>query len=281
MNIPYHLSRIQGVVRRRIYHATLARRVSKPFEGNQRVKASVYTLSCERDLPEQVAAIYSFLTHVGIPDAFNVVSDGTYTSESRQTLRSIHPCVNVRELGEFISHDFPDHLTAFVKNTLWGKKLAVELSMPVDNCAIWMDCDILFFRGGEQITRICHEPDANCYYLPDNVAWLDPDLLEGDDSRLPPVNAGFFILKRQLDWSLALDRLRKLGGKYHTYTEQTLVHLTMHNEDAQRLDPSIFVLQTDDRFIYTDLYSKKPIALRHYVTPVRHKFWNALTQANG
>ena len=36
------------------------------------------------------------------------------------------------------------------------------------------------------------------------------------------------------------------------------------------------VLQLDDQFVYSDRYAKPAIALRHYVNPVRHKFWTSL-----
>jgi hypothetical protein len=38
---------------------------------------------------------------------------------------------------------------------------------------------------------------------------------------------------------------------------------------------SRYVLQLDDQFIYPDCYAGSQIVLRHYVNPVRHKFWNA------
>ena len=50
----------------------------------------------------------------------------------------------------------------------------------------------------------------------------------------------------------------------------------MHANGAVALDPGKFVLQLDDQFIYRDRYASASIAIRHYVNPVRHKFWTAL-----
>jgi hypothetical protein len=60
------------------------------------------------------------------------------------------------------------------------------------------------------------------------------------------------------------------------FTNQTMTHLAMHANDAQPLDPRRFVLQLDDQFIYRDRYAGRQLALRHYVNPVRHKFWTSL-----
>jgi hypothetical protein len=38
------------------------------------------------------------------------------------------------------------------------------------------------------------------------------------------------------------------------------------------------VLQLDDQFVYADWYAGPQIVLRHYVGPVRHKFWMSLNR---
>ena len=55
-----------------------------------------------------------------------------------------------------------------------------------------------------------------------------------------------------------------------------MTHLTMHANGARALDSQKFVLQLDDQFVYRDRYASREIVLRHYVNPVRHKFWTAL-----
>jgi hypothetical protein len=278
MNIPYHLSRVQGQIRRKMFGATLARHPIRPLEQCRRIDAVVYTMSCERDLPEQVASIYSLFTHVGIPDSFVIASDGSYTNESIKTLESIHECIQVKQLDELVSRNLPKCIADYANVHLFGRKLALIFSIPVEKCTVWIDSDILFFQRGDELASLCNTDDSNVYYLPDNEAWIDPSMLREGEEGMSPINAGFFILKRQLNWTESLRRLEALAGKYHTYTEQTSVQIAMYQSGAQALDPSLFVLQTDDRFIYSDLYSKSPIALRHYVGPVRHKFWNALRQ---
>ena len=77
------------------------------------------------------------------------------------------------------------------------------------------------------------------------------------------------------DWSLALQRLRELMSAPSFFTNQTVTHLAMHASRAQPFDPQTFVLQLDDQFVFPDRYAGPNIALRHYVNPVRHKFWSS------
>src|SRR5213594_3621452 len=96
--------------------------------------------------------------------------------------------------------------------------------------------------------------------------------------KLNPTNTGFILLFRTLDWSLGLERLRMLSGPPNFFTNQTVTHLCMHANNGLALDPGKFVLQLDDQFIYRDRYAGHSLAMRHYVNPVRHKFWTALAR---
>jgi hypothetical protein len=51
----------------------------------------------------------------------------------------------------------------------------------------------------------------------------------------------------------------------------------MHANAALRFDPAKYVLQLDDQFVFSDRYANPSLALRHYVNPVRHKFWTSLS----
>ena len=75
---------------------------------------------------------------------------------------------------------------------------------------------------------------------------------------------------------LSLERFLKLDGPPTFFTNQTMTHLTMRAHGARALDSKKFVLQLDDQFVYRDRYASREIVLRHYVNPVRHKFWTAL-----
>ena len=57
------------------------------------------------------------------------------------------------------------------------------------------------------------------------------------------------------------------------FTEQSIVHLTMHHNHALPFCSDKYVVKTEDQFIYPDKFASQAIALRHYVSDVRYKFW--------
>ena len=66
VNVGYHTARIQGKMMRSLYQAVLPQIVKLPISQTQKIPISVYALSCERDLPEQVASLRSFIRYAGI-----------------------------------------------------------------------------------------------------------------------------------------------------------------------------------------------------------------------
>jgi hypothetical protein len=92
------------------------------------------------------------------------------------------------------------------------------------------------------------------------------------------VNTGVLLLFEKLDWTLAVRRFLELPGLPDFFTNQTMTHLTMHAIGASPLDEKKYVLQLDDQFVYPDRYACRDLALRHYVNPVRHKFWTTLVR---
>ncbi|MEY2572744.1 MAG: hypothetical protein QOJ87_957, partial [Verrucomicrobiota bacterium] len=113
-------------------------------------------------------------------------------------------------------------------------------------------------------------------YLADCHFSGDERLLRGADEAAQPVNTGFVLLFQKLDWSLSVERFLELRGAPTFFTNQTMTHLTMHANGAAPFDSRKYVLQLDDQFVYPDRYANRAIALRHYVNPVRHKFWTSL-----
>ncbi|MDZ8239550.1 MAG: hypothetical protein RMZ69_20775 [Nostoc sp. ChiQUE01a] len=273
INLGYHTAKIQGKFNRSLYKAALSQIVSIPIKQTQQVPISIYAFSCERDLPEQVASIRSFIRHVGIPDTFTVISDGSYTDSSCNLLRRIHPCVQVVLLQNFLRTDLPQCVLDYAQLHPLGKKLSALMSIPINGTTIYTDSDILFFPGGVDLINLSNSDKKYSLYLPDCFTSLDERVLYNDSEKSNPVNAGFILFSHELDWSFAIERLGNLQ-EYPTYfTEQTIVHLTMHQNHAEPLCSKKYVLNVEVQFIYPDKFANKNIALRHYVSDVRHKFW--------
>ena len=276
INFGYHLARAEGATIQRIYGASLpaiarqqiAPRCTLPFE--------VYSYSGEAALPEQVASIRSLLRHVGRPTKFTVVSDGTYSEQSIALLQSLDPSISVSQASAWAPADAEGKLREYLTEHPTGKQLALIMSLPQRGPALYIDSDVLFFRGADALQLLGPGNAAPAQYLADCQVSADERLFRSAAERENPVNTGVVFLREKLDWSLGLARFLELDGAPNFFTNQTITHLAMHANGAIALDPSKFVLQLDDQFVYADRYAGPAIALRHYVNPVRHKFWTSL-----
>jgi hypothetical protein len=273
VNIPYHIARFQGGTTRLIYKSILNLIVHTPISQTKKISANVYSMSCERDLPEQVASIRSFIRYVGVPDRFTIISDGSYSEVSCKLLCQIHPCVEVLLIENLIGNNLPKCVYEYASQQAMGKKLAVLLSLPILKTTIYTDSDILFFPGGEDLVNIVTSSDRSSRYLPDCATKMDNRVIYDEAEKLDPVNGGFIIFKDKPNWEFALERLSKLTELNNYFTEQTLVHLTMHHNNAKPLCAEKYILNVTDQFIYQDKFADKKIALRHYVSDIRYKFW--------
>jgi hypothetical protein len=225
-------------------------------------------------LPEQVRSIRSFLRHVGRPKSFTVITDGSHSARSIDLLKKIDPAVSIRPAGQHLPPDLPERFRSYVTAYPMGKQLGLILSLPRDGPALYLDSDVLFFPGAADLAWDFAGEETPAFYLPDcQDCSADSRVLRGPNELLQPVNSGLLVLLRPLDWSLGIRRFLELEGEPNFFTNQTIVHLVMHANGAFPLDATRYVLQLDDQFIYTDRYASPRLVLRHYVNPVRHKFW--------
>ena len=273
INIGYRAARLRGKIIRSLYRRSLTQIVKISIPQTRKIKIAVYSLSCERDLPEQVASIRSFIRHVGIPDQFTVISDGTYSRESCQLLRKIHPCVEIVDQQKLVRTDLPQCIYDYAEHHPLGKKLAALISIQINQVTLYTDSDILFFPDASELITLAALDDKCSRYLLDCAISLDERILYDESEKLNPVNSGLILFKKQLDWSFGIERLVKCQESPNYFTEQTIVHLTMHYNHNVPLCSKRYVVSLDDQFIYSDNYANQKIALRHYVNPVRHKFW--------
>lgn len=275
-NYGYHLARAQGRAVRAIYRAFLPSTARRRLPGSAEVPLSVFSYSGESTLPEQVASIRSFLKYVGRPRKFTVVSDGTLSPRSIAILKSLN-CV-IASSAQWLPKDLPTKTHPYLTAHPTGKQLALIMSLPVDGPTLYVDSDVLFFPGAKDLTQLLEGGGAPAFYLADCRLSADERLFRGDAEKAHPVNTGVLVLFEKLDWSLALGRFLELQGAPDFFTNQTMTHLTMHANGALPLDSRKYVLQLDDQFVYGDRYASSGLVLRHYVNPVRHKFWTTIAR---
>lgn len=277
-NFGYHLARLEGDWRRKAYRAALPALTRRTVRAPRSIPIAVFAYSNEASLPEQVRSIRSFLRHAGRPKSYTVVSDGSHSERSLELLRAIDPVVSVRPAGQSLPSHLPEKFLRYVTTYPMGKQLGLIMSLPRGRePALYVDSDVLFFAGASDLLRLAGARDVPAYYLPDCQTGSDDARLYRDPSEsLCPVNSGLLLLFRPLDWSLGMQRYEELEGEPTFFTNQTIVHLAMHANGAAPLDPAKYLLQLDDQFIYPDRYAGRRLAARHYVNPVRHKFWTTL-----
>ncbi len=275
-NLPYHLARLEGIMMRRLYRAAVPIIVRRGVRISREAEFDVFAYSGESTLPEQVASLRSFLTNVGRPRCFVIFSDGSYTARSIQLLKNIDPVVEIRESLPSLPPELPEKVRRYLTTHPTGKQLAVIMSLPLNNPALYTDSDVLFFPGASELASLAAAPATCAFYLPDHRFSGDERLLLNAEEKENPVNIGLLLFFRKLDWSLGLERLAKLEGPPNFFTGQTITHLCLHANGAVPFDPQKFILQADDEFGYADRYANGSLAIRHYVNPIRHKFWAAL-----
>lgn len=275
-NVGYHLARLRGNCCRRLYRLFLPLITRRRIDSPRSIALDVFAYSGEQTVPEQIASIRSFFRHVGRPKSFTIVSDGSHSSKSIQLLEEVDPIVSVQLAIQPPDRNLSEKLRRYLSSHPTGKQLALIMSLPADGPALYLDSDVLFFDAGFDLVRRVREQNISAYYLADCQFSGDPRLVRDLAEQKEPVNTGVLLLFKKIDWSLSIDRFSQLDGEANFFTNQTLTHLAMHANGARPFDPAKYVLQLDDQFVYPDRYAGPNLALRHYVNPVRHKFWTSL-----
>ena len=278
MNVPYHSARLEGTIARSLYRAALPVIVRQTIRVVRELSFSVFAYSGENTLPEQVASIRSFLTHAGRPKQFVVVSDGSYTSASIELLEKIDNAVRVQTTPPPLPPGLPNTIQSYLTTHPTGKQLALLMSLPTNGPTLYTDSDVLFFPRACELADLSNGQSISALYLADYQFSGDQRLIRDPSEKRNPANTGFVFLFRKLDWSRGLERLQMLSGEPNFFTNQTVTHFCMHANGAVAFDPAKFVLQVDDQFIYRDRYAGRSLAVRHYVNPIRHKFWTVFAR---
>jgi len=272
-----------AVAARRAYEGRVSRLTAEEIVSDAPpVALHVLSFSCERDLPEQVASVRSFLAHVGVPTELTIVSDGSHAQDSRDLLEAIHPSIKVFDWRSVARPGLPQALWDYAEVSWRGKKHLVLVSLPVDRPLLYTDADILFFAGAAELRELPGEAGAGPRHLLDcegEGPFLDVSMLMNHREEAEGINSGFMFIPKPLDWTPALVRMeQRLRSGRATFTGQTVVHLTLHGAGARSFDRSRYVVAIHDRALVEDPYAGPATVLRHYVMPVRHKFWITLSR---
>jgi hypothetical protein len=278
-NYGYHLARAEGAWFRRFYRARLSAIVRQSIPATATLPFEVFSYSGENMLPEQIASIRSLLRFAGRPGRFTVVSDGSHSGRGLELLRRLDPSVCVSPASDWVPPQaLPPAASSYLATHPTGKQLALIMSLPRNGPTLYIDSDVLFFPAARALSSLPGQSNAPALYLADCRLSADERLYRTETEQQNPVNTGVLFLTRTIDWSKSIDRFLELEDAPNFFTNQTMTHLAMAAAGAEALDPAKFVLQLDDQFEFFDRYASRDLVLRHYVNPVRHKFWTTLAR---
>ncbi len=273
MKIGYHFALRWALWKRKTYARRLSQVAKEPQKVAPETDATLYAFSGTRDLPEQVACLKSFLRHAANPRKIVVVGDGTHTEADRAILRALHPSLETLPWDAFLTKDLPEGLLTYAKAQPLGKKIAVLMSVPLTGPWVFSDSDILYFPAAADLRERLQPSKGGVEFLEDCYPSLDGRLVRGGEEKLPPVNSGFVIVHRPLDWSEAMERFAGMTGEPGYFTEQTLFHLAVRRSGGRALPKERYIIQSDDQWMAKDRHTGPGVALRHYFSSLRYKMW--------
>jgi hypothetical protein len=272
-SIAFHIMIRLARWRRSRFAANLTK-FATPVDGAAReVPATLLAFCGRRDLPEQVASWRSFQLWVGRPRRAVLVSDGTLEEADFKLLRALEPRIEINSIEQFGGPTATESMRRYAAAQPMGRKLFVMRAMDSLAPVIYADSDILYFPAAAELLEPRFWDAANPSYLLDPYPSLDLRLVSGEGERLNPVNGGFVVVRRALEWTEPMRRLEALSGDPAFFSEQTLLHLAIRFSGGRPLDPAQYVLRNEDQWSATDWFAGPQVALRHYISSLRHKMW--------
>jgi hypothetical protein len=226
-----------------------------------------------RDFPELYFSIQSFLAFAGTPTAVYVVTDGSMTASHATILSASFPLARMIDWSDVEKKITYEGLLTFSRKHPLGKKLSTIIQFNTQGPFLFSDSDILYFMGARRLSD--HLKTTTHLFLEDCSPAFDPRIIPNPPTDCSPTNTGFLFINKSIPWADKLDFVDRncLEGPLH-HTEQTIIHLALRSVPSKVLNRKKFVVETADQFLFSDSFYSPSIILRHYVQPVRYKFWN-------
>ena len=273
----YHFAWRYGDLKRSQYARRIGGRPTRFSTTARPLDFAVAMLVGRASLPDMCRSLASLVAHVGQPQPLLIASDGT---ADRATVTALLSACGVTYPCEFqVVDGSPLGLTlapATAAHPMVRKLTLIADLIPAHGLpTLYVDSDVVFFPAADDLAGVLSASPGPAYML-DKEPTFDARLIDDAAELASPANGGFLWLPRALNWDRARDRLARLGPSFEPthFTEQTAVHLAMHDSGGVAFDPRTFVLSVADQFEWRDRFADQPgIVCRHYVRPVRHKMW--------
>jgi hypothetical protein len=273
-SVAFHLTYRWARIRRHRFAARLSAEAARPLPAGPVLEHVRLASYCgRRDFPELVASWHSFRKFAGRPAESWLLSDGSLGRTEAEVIRRLEPHTRVLEFEELDPRLLTPRLLHYAAARPLGKKLCLLRQLSEGPRWIFSDSDLLYFPGAAGLGQPAWWAGGQCRFLLDQVASLDPQIETADTPAGQPVNSGFLAAAGPLDWTEALARLEARTGPYSFFTEQTVCHLACHRSGGLPLDPARCIMRNEDQWLPRDLYARRELVFRHYISSFRQKMW--------
>lgn len=240
------------------------------LQPNKMVDYDVISFSGAGSFADQLLSVYSFVLNAGVPQSWTLYSDKSYTEYHVNIFQKYFPFLTVKDwdIFDFIHRD--DCLKEYLKTCHLAKKVNILLGHVCKRQTIYTDSDVVFYSLFKNYLNA--ELKKGLWYSPDAMKKKRQTPLKiGKEGY--NLNSGFLVLNNTFNGNDVLSYFENLNGNYEYFSEQSSIDFAFKKQDANILNPALFVVSTDDQFDFSYKYFPEDIALRHYVSPVRHKIW--------
>lgn len=241
-----------------------SKHIIQRISNSNKVDLDVISFSGTNSFADQLLSICSFIHYAGIPVSWTIYSDNTYASSQIDFFKQSFPFVSVVNWDVF--HVYKDHsvLNDYLGFCHLAKKVNVILGHSYERQTIYTDSDVIFYKHFFSYLNNTGLKNSLCY-----IADASKDISE----KRHALNSGFMVLNDAFDKQDVLIYFESLKNNFHYFSEQSSFDFAFKKQNANFLNPNQFIVDTSDQFDFSINYLPDSIALRHYVSPVRHKMW--------
>ena len=217
-------------------------------------------------------SLSSILQTWSVVPPLRLVSDGSMNADELRAQVPAWP-VDITAITWTVAADTaPPAVRRLAEVNVLGRKLAAILDSAKRSPTLFVDSDVLWFRGPPPIPSTA----TACKLSTDVQASFDHDLLRHVGlASLPPMNTGVCFAAGDLYAAAGLEDATHYAAERPTYfSEQTILAVAAQRLGGQHYSSDEVVLRTDDGLIPDgDTRYMQTSYARHYVGDVRHWMW--------
>jgi hypothetical protein len=236
-------------------------------------------LATPNNLSDASWTAFSIMDRLPAEMGLTVVIDGCANHSDVLRLNRLFPGLIMRSTAELMEEARPliPNVAALGKHHPLGRKLAAILLLQRQHSLIYSDSDVLCFGDMPEVCKSVEQHGPALYLQEASGLNADPAVLRRasslDMEAAENLNSGFlYIPQNSLDFQTAEMLLadQQRDHELSWFVEQTIIAVLMRQAKAQPLPLSKYLVSSHRQWYFEPDVDYTQIALRHFVTPVRH-----------